>query len=155
MDRYRFFKPFGYACIAISCGCASTETYWQYHEISTGQNEFDSAKICYASRDALGGMNLEFFQSNGKITGYLNSVARCFKTEGQLSAQIQYSSASEPIFLNVHEGRMRASLSQESTEKIVQLLQDGQSITIIVDSQSQDVAPGQFNLLFHQLTKGQ
>jgi len=96
---------------------------------------------------------MEFFYSNGTITGYLCSESRRFASD-ETTAQIRIGSENIEIPLQIHEGRMRARLPHEMTIKAASALQDGQSVAIIVGSLQQNFEPDRFSGLFQQLTKG-
>ena len=136
--------------LVFLCGC-STETPWELSSLPAGEKKFDCARICYKSDNSLSGISLELYYAQGIVVGYLKSTLRRFDTE---KAQIQLGSTTEEILLDLHEGHMRAKIPDKVIEKVIQTLQDGQSVSIIIGSQTQIFRPDQFSKAYHQLTQG-
>lgn len=133
-------------------GCAPSSN-WQLTSISMGDKGFDSARLRYSTEDHLGGMNLEFFCTDGALTGYLSTPSRRFSSKSNANAFIRMQNETIEIPLALHEGCMRLRIPDDVTTKVALALQEEQPITIVVGSLEQTFQAEQFSPLFHKLTE--
>jgi hypothetical protein len=116
-----------------------------------GEKNFDSTRLCYTSENPLGGMNLEFFCTDGVVTGYLSTPSRRIRPDNAAFVRMQTETIEIPLAL--HEGCMRLRLPDDITTKVALALQEEQPVTIVIGSLEQTFQAEQFSLLFHKLTE--
>lgn len=149
-----FFKKTMLLSFVSLSACTGSKN-WQFDAISTGNSTFDSARLVYAD-SKLSPLRLEFVRLESGIEAFL-SLAR-----HRLSISSKHPESIEAEFiidqekyvesLRLLEGRMRLRLSTELTEKLIQALQDGKEIGILIDGFEQKITPVYFSEFFEKLS---
>lgn len=104
---------------------------WKLESISTGDRVFDAARLTYSTNDSP--LRFEIVQQETGNAAFLSLMK--FKFTPSQDLAIEYSINGERFEETVPllEGKMRLRIPQETTERIIQALQDGQEVVIIVD----------------------
>jgi hypothetical protein len=116
--------------LLLLCGCSGAQGLWTIDSISTGEKAYDIARIRYA-QDPLQPLGFEITQVGDRTEAFL-SLSR-FRLEGDATIFFTIGGQTFEELAPVHEGGMRLRLSTETTGRLIQALQDGQKVAIVLD----------------------
>lgn len=141
--RIKFFWLFG-----ILAACSFTPSPWIADSIAAGDRSFDTSRLRYASSQIHPPLAFEMLRTGGQIEAYLSlNRFRLPSIEPvKVFFTVEDQSFEEEIL--VHEGGMRLRLSSETTQWLIETLQDGHKIGILLDDFEETLDPGQFSRSF-------
>ncbi len=140
-----------YLIFLILTSCAST-THWSTDGIAAGDRAFDSKRIRYHSAQAHPPLQFEMVKMGSQIDAFVSLTHFRF-TDDQVKIQFTTPSLTFEDQLLVHEGRMKAHLSPEATQKLIQALQAGEKVAILLDGFEETLDPAQFSGSFSEFAK--
>lgn len=108
---------------------------------------FDSSRLRYLSDSPI---TFEMLRAGNEIEAFLSLTRFRMKQDGKVKVLFTTPSRSFEDLATIHEGRMRLRLSLEATEKLIQALQDGEKVAIVLDGFEQTLEPGRFSNSFAQ-----
>lgn len=132
--------------LALLASCSSTNP-WHVDSISAGDTCFNSTRLKYTSSDIHPSLVFEMLRIDNGIEAFL-SLPRsrlspsCKKVLLTIRG-IAYEEAIVP-----HEGRMRVRLPEATTSRLIQALQDGEKVSILMDGFEENLEPDQFSNSF-------
>lgn len=128
------------------CGCTTTNN-WSMDGIATGNSSFDSKRLRYHSTQAYPPLQFEIVRMGEQIEAFL-SLTHFRLSEDNVKIIFTVEDQTFEDLVAVHEGRMRVRLSTEVTQKIIQALQDGKKVAILLDGFEETLDPTQFSSSF-------
>lgn len=135
--------------LSILLACSS-HSPWQLDSLASGNKEFNTKKLEFKTTHRLDGINVEFLRVGEHLIGYLSTSGRQFQSNHAL---FEVGSEKIELELEVREGRMRAKLPQNLTLKMIEALQAGESVVMMVGGLEQHLSPEQFANFYNQLRK--
>lgn len=117
--------------------------------IQTGTSSFDSARLRYISEEAHDPLRFEFLKVGQTVEAFL-SLERFRFGEKEITVAFQMEEESFETRLLVHEGGMRIRLDPESTQIMIEALQKGKEVVILVDGFEKRVKADRFSPSFSQ-----
>lgn len=94
---------------------------------------------------------IELMQVNGDIETFVSLSKFQFSSKGQVKVSLSVGEDEFEEDVPVNEGRMRLRLSSEMTGKLIQGLQDGEKVVMIVDGFEEIFDTAQFSSTFAKL----
>lgn len=138
----RFF----FILLAILSGC-SNASHWQVNSISAGDARFNSTRLRYASSQNYPPFLFEMFKFGDEIEAFLSLTKfRLSPDCSTLLVTIQGTTYEEAI--TPHEGLMRVRLSLDTANLLIQALQRGEQVGILIDGFEETLDPDQFSHAF-------
>jgi len=137
------------ALILLLSSCMTGPTHWSVDAIAAGDRIFNSSRMRYTSTQ--GGEHpilFEMVRVGDRIEAYI-SLTR-FKLRSKKIAKVCFTIDSQTFedSIPVHEGGMRLTLSEETTQKLIQALQMGHKIAILLDDFEEVLEPNEFSRSF-------
>ncbi len=127
--------------------CTSSITPWQLDTIVSNEAQFDSARLRYVGNAAFPTLLFELMRINEQIDAFLSL------TQFRLSSQcdhftLKVGDTTSDEMISPHEGLMRVRLAMSTTEKIIQALQRGEKVSILIDGFEETLDPERFSISF-------
>jgi hypothetical protein len=113
--------------------------------LATGNPVYDSSRLRYTAASPI---TFEMLRVGNDIETFLTLTRFRIKERDKVKVHFTTTSGSFEDFASVHEGNMRARLSQEATEKIIASLRDGEKVVILLDGFEQTLEPTKFSQVF-------
>jgi len=145
------------SCILFSILCSCyTSSAWKLEAISAGEKSFNSARLKYVPTTNQSPLHFEMTRVGDQIEAYLNLVRYHFSTSKENSLLVKtiftIDGNSKEEWIPLLEGSMRLRIPSETTQEIIEALQKGQEIGILVDDFEQTLSPEFFSQFYKQLT---
>lgn len=129
----RFFLFFAFL------GCSHSSS-WVVNSITSGDLAFDFTRARFLSHTAHSILSFEIVKGKEPAESFISLNRFRFQTDPVLvEMTIGDETFSEEI--HVHEGAMRLKLSSLSTNRIIQALQEGKEVVILVDGFLEKLTP--------------
>ena len=122
-------KRFKVLLISALCSC-TTQTNWTYETLN---GELDSSRLTFVSNESYPPILFEILKIDEKIKAFISLQQFHFTSKKEVVVEIQIGETSFEDRVPVHEGGMRICLHPETTDRIIQTLQDGSKVVIAVD----------------------
>lgn len=137
----------------ILYGCSGPSS-WSVDSIATGSKSFDTSRLCYVSSEAHPPLTFEMVNFGTEIETFIH-LNRFHFTERQ-EIPVLFSNGKETFEIRapVYEGGMRLRLPLEATKWLIQALQEGREVAILVDGLEETLNPKEFSSFFAQLAIG-
>ncbi|MGB7978031.1 MAG: hypothetical protein WCF19_02595 [Chlamydiales bacterium] len=134
--------------IGLLTAACSAPCSWQIDSIQTGNGAFDSSRLQYASTQAHCPMLFEMIKIGSRVEAFISLTHLRFTSDAQM--KIVFTIDDQPLedVVPVNEGAMRIRLLPQTTERIIQSLQEGKKIVILVDGFKETLDPDQFSSSF-------
>ena len=141
--HFRFLLLF-----ALLTGCTASNP-WKLETISTGDRSFDSARLTYSDNDSP--LRFEIVRMEANIEAFLN--LKKYKFTPSDKVKIEFTIDGEKTIETVPflEGKMRLRFPQETALKVIEALQEGQEVVIMVDGFEQRIYPELFKKQYEKL----
>jgi len=137
--------------LAIVSGCSTSQSLWTLDSIAAG----DSSRLRYRSLQAHPSLSFEMVRVGDQIEAFLSLTRFRFRSAESTTIFFTLADQSFEDRVPIHEGGMRVRLSPETTQWLIQALQDGHQIGILLEDFEETLDPSQFSRSFSQfLTKG-
>jgi hypothetical protein len=133
--------------ILLIGGCSS-HTSWDISTIESGNKAFNSSRLRYLSTQAHPPILFEMIKIEDQIESFISLTRFKFNSTDKIKIIFYVSEESFEDYVPVHEGAMRVRLTHNITEKLIQALQDGRKIAILVDGFEETLDPEQFSSSF-------
>lgn len=137
--------------LLLLVGC-SAPTHWTTDIMSTGTAAFDSKRLRYLSSQAHPPLQFEIVKIGGQMEAFLN-LTHCHFSEKEVKIQFVTQDQTFEDQALAHEGGMRVHLSAETAQKVIQTLQEGQKVVILLDGFEETLDPEQFPSSFSEFAK--
>lgn len=136
--------------LALLCGCAGQPRFWVVDSISADDPTFDFSRIRYVSKQAHAPFLFEIHKVSDRLESFL-SLNR-FRLKESREIKVTFCFNGQEIFVQipVHEGGMRLRLPEEITNVLIEALQDGHKIGILLDDFEETLDPSQFSDSFSE-----
>ncbi len=128
----------------LICSCSSSSS-WQINTITAGDIAYDASRIRFISSQAHPPFIFEIIEFANEPRAFI-SLTRFRFTENPVGVTLIIEGNSFEERAPVYEGAMRIKLSVEMTQRLVQALQDGHEVAILVDGFEERLDPSQFPL---------
>ncbi len=130
--------------LSLLCACSTTPNPWITDSLVTGTPSF--SRIRYVSPQPHPPLAFEMVKIGEEIGAFISLNRFRLASSTKISFTIADQLFEEEI--PVHEGGMRLRLSEATTQQLIQALQDGQKIGILVDDFEEILDPDQFSRSF-------
>jgi hypothetical protein len=130
-------------------GCAAP-TLWQLDSIVTGERAFDSKRLI-CSDPILSPLQFEVVATEAGTIGFLSLAKYRLTSASHLEAQFSIDGDKWTEELPILEGRMRLKLPTNLTCRLIEALQSGKKVDILLDGFEQRLDPERFAELYKQL----
>jgi hypothetical protein len=131
--------------IAASC---STSQLWVVQTIEAGNPLFTSSKLRFLSPQAHPSLSFEMVQTGGEIEAFIHLTRFRFHSSDPIKILFTIHGEEVEDWVSPNEGRMRARIPPEMTAKLIQALQDGDEVSILIDGFEETLDPNQFSSSF-------
>lgn len=135
--------------MGIVCGCTSPHS-WTLNTIATGDIAFDCSRLTHASAQAHPPIAFEMIKMGDQIEAFINLTRFRFTTQTQVKVLFTISGETFEDWVPVNEGAMRIRLLPETTQRLIQALQEGHKVVILIDGFEETLDPVQFSSSFAQ-----
>ncbi len=135
--------------MGIVYGC-STPHLWTLNTIATGDPAFDCSRLIYASKQAYPPMAFELVKMGDQVEGFIHLTRFRFTSQPQVKVLFTIAEESFENWVPVNEGAMRIRLIPETTQRLIQALQEGDKVAILIDGFEETLDPTQFSSSFAQ-----
>jgi hypothetical protein len=135
--------------IGVVFGCASPHS-WTLNTIATGDPAFDCSRLIYASPQAYPPMAFELTKMGDQVEGFIHLTRFRFTSQPQVKVLFTIEEESFENWVPVNEGAMRIRLLPETTQRLIQALQEGHKVAILIDGFEETLDPAQFSSSFAQ-----
>lgn len=126
--------------VLASC---STPSSWIVSSIATGDLVFDSSRLRFVSSQAHSPLSFEMMKYGDHVEAFLCLNRFHFSSNRIiLELGIEGKTFTEEVF--VHEGAMRLKLSETTTQRMIQALQNGLEVCILIDGFEERLLPSCF-----------
>jgi len=142
-------------CLLLTA--CSTPTLWKVDGITTGNPSFDSTRLRYATPQSHSPLTFEMLKIGNEIEAFLTLTRSRMTQEGDSHcAKVIFTIGNESVeeMIPLHQGGMKLRLPRETTERLIQALQNGEKVNILLDSFEQTLEPEQFSRFFTQFLGG-
>ena len=139
--------------LVLFLSACSGPALWEVDSIMAGDLSFDSSKMTFCSPEAHPPLNFALIRFGNEIGAFL-TLNRFHFTSDTARVILEIEDEIFEDLAAVYEGRMRLKLSSESTKKVIQSLQDGKEVVILVDGFREKLEPSQFSLRFGRFSQG-
>lgn len=133
--------------VGISSSCSGPNS-WAINTIATGDKTFDSSRLRYFSPQAHPPLAFEMIRIGNEIEAFIHLTRFRFTSSEQVKVLITIAGETFEDALPVHEGAMRVRLSSETTQRLIQALQKGHEVAILIDGFEETLDPKQFSSSF-------
>lgn len=137
-----YFRAVATIFLSILYGC-SGPGQWTLSSISAGDIAFDSSRLTFVSAQAHPPITFEMMKFSDRIESYI-SLTRFRFTANSTRVTFTIGKQSFDDLVAVNEGAMRIRLSEEFTKRLIQALQEGEEVAILVDGFDERLNPAQF-----------
>lgn len=137
--------------VSICFSACTAQSSWEINTISTGDTVFDSSRLrfCFSNSP----LSIEFVKFADHTDIFLNlSYFRFSQSLLPISFIIEENLLEEPV--SVYEGRMRIKISEQMSNRLIQALQIGKKIDILVDGFHERLDPDQFPAAYSRFLEG-
>lgn len=128
---------------AVLCSCATQESW----TCDTLPGAIDSSRLTYISKEDYPPMHFQMLKIGDQVEAFI-SLQRFHFTSNNVTVEFKIG---EDIFedtVAVHEGKMRIRLHPETCQRIIQALQLGQDVGILVDGFEEKLDAARFSNSF-------
>lgn len=143
-----FFILFG-----LLYGCSNTSP-WHADSISAGDSRFNSARLRYVSSQPHPPLAFEILKIGDEIGAFL-SLTKFRLSPGCATLILTIQGETHEEAIAPHEGLMRVRLSPHTTNLLIQALQSGNQVGILIDGFEENLDPAQFSHSFSQFLGGE
>ncbi len=143
-------------CIAflLTASCAAPSA-WHLDTIATGDPAFDSSRLHYSTNSSH--LKLEMLRIGQEISAFVFLKQHRFTPSAldPASVDIALLINGETIreLAPSREGRMRLRLSKPLTERLINALQEGKQVDIVLDGFQEKISPDSFAKRYEELTQ--
>lgn len=85
-----------------------------------------------------------------QIAAFINLNRFRFTEKGEIKISLTINNEIYEELTPVHEGAMRVRMGAEMTKRLIQALQEGNEVGILIDGFEETLNPNQFSLFFSQ-----
>lgn len=143
-------KRFLFLILLSAC---STVSHWRVDSIAAGDSSFNSSRLRYAGSEKHPTLLFEMFKLDTQIEAFLSLTQfRLSPDCSKVTLTIRGENFEEAI--TPHEGLMRVRLPSAVTNRLIQALQDGEKVSILIDGFEETLEPDQFSSSFAKFTEG-
>jgi hypothetical protein len=125
---------------------------WSVDPIIAGDSAFNASRLIYQT-DSYAPLTFELLKMGEQIEAFL-SLTRYHLPLEEAHIVITINGISIEESLPLHEGGMRVRLPPSITARLIQALQDGQKVGILLDGFEETLDPAQFSPSFAQFLDG-
>lgn len=132
-------------------GCTANSNPWTIDRIAAGDPSFDSSRIRFASSQPHSPLFFEVLKMGDRIEAFFSLTRFRFtplKGSHEINILLTIEDRTYEALAPVHEGQMRLKIPQEMTQIMIQALQDGKKVAILVDGFEEWLDPQQFSPSF-------
>lgn len=133
-------------------GCAVTPSAWVVDKIATGSESYDSSRLKYNSSHPHPQIAFEMIRTGDTIKAFINLTRHRLPEQTKVIFTIDQQTFEDDVV--VHEGRMHLKLSRQTTDLLIQALQEGHKIGILLDDFEEILDPGEFSSSFAEFIGG-
>jgi len=152
MFRNKIFNSF----LLLTLSACTATNIWQLDSIATGEKAFDSAKLVY-SDPMLSPLRFEVVGQESGIESFisLSKHRLTVSSENPNAIEAQFTIEGEKFveMIPILEGRMRLRLPPELTGRLIEALQEGKKIDILLDGFEQTLEPERFSKLYEKVAE--
>lgn len=134
------------SCFLAGCTAASP---WKLETISTGNRSFDSARLSYSDNDSP--LRFEIVRMETNIEAFLNLKKYKFTPSDKVKIEFYIDGEKTTETVPFLEGKMRLRLPQETTKRVIEALQEGMEVVIMVDGFEEHIYPELFKKQYEKL----
>ncbi|HSX10543.1 MAG TPA: hypothetical protein VLF94_02350 [Chlamydiales bacterium] len=129
--------------IALLVGCTKTNP-WNIDSISAGDSRFNGARLRYISAQRHPSLIFEMLKVGEEVQAFLSLTRYRLSPDCKTLVLTIHGETHEEAIVP-HQGLMRVRLSSDTTNKLIQALQSGEKVDILVDGFEESLEPGQFS----------
>lgn len=150
MMANRLINKLSYGFILLLSGCALNNSAWNLDRIASHDTSYSLSKLSFNKENSNSPLGFELTQMGDQVESFLTLSRFYFpdKKSTTISFHIENESFEEEA--KIHKGRMKIKLSKETTTRLIQALQNGKKIVILLDSFEQVLEQGSFKRLYEQ-----
>lgn len=119
--------------------CTSAPSSWVLHSIAEGDPPF--SRLRYLSSAAHPALSFELLKISDELTAFVHLTRFRFTDKQQVKISLTINGTAYEEQVAVHEGAMRLRLGVEMTKRLIQALQDGLEVGILVDGFEETLTP--------------
>lgn len=137
-------------CLLFFSTACTAPSLWRFESISASVPAFDSARLSYRSSPGDSPLYFEMIRIGQTIEAFLLLRQYSFSSQALLTRYTLGDVVVEetaPSF----EGKMKLRISPEMTHRIIETLQGGQKVSILVDGFEETLFPDHFAKSYKQL----
>lgn len=131
---------------AAICSCTTSQNW----TCETLPGAIDSSRLTYISKEPHNPLRFEMLKIGKEVEVFISLERFHFISNNKVTVEFKIGEESFEDLVAVHEGRMRIRLHSEISEKIIQALQDGQEVVIVVDGFEETLDAIQFSSFYSQ-----
>ena len=143
------FKAHLNSVLALLCSCTAN-TNWAVSTIATGVPLYDSSRLKYISKEVHSPIQFELVKIGNEVEAFLSLERFHFTHLSEIKVEFKIEDQFFEDLTSVHEGAMRIRLHPETTKKLIQALQDGSQVVILVDGFEESLDGKNFSRSFSQ-----
>jgi hypothetical protein len=137
-----------FALCFLLCGCSATSP-WRIDSIAAGEARFNSSRLRYASSQRHPPLVFEMLKIGDEVQAFLSLTKfrlspHCTKLILTIRGEVHEEA------ITPHEGLMRVRLGNAITSRLIQALQRGDQVSILIDGFEENLDPSQFSPSFSQ-----
>lgn len=131
----------------------SSPSHWQLDAITAGDKQFNAACLKYSTPSTISPLRFELARVGDHLEAYVNLVRYHFASSENSFVKISFTFNEEQkeVSIPLLEGSMRLHLPFEITKQIIEALQKGEKVGILVDDFEQILLPELFSKLYEKL----
>jgi hypothetical protein len=133
--------------VGFAWSCAAPQT-WTLDTIATGNQAFDSSRLKFASTQAHPPVAFEMIKMGDQVEAFISLTRFRFTSPEQVKVLFTIGQETFEEALAVNEGAMRVRLLPETTGRVIQALQEGHKVAILIDGFEETLDPEQFSSSF-------
>jgi hypothetical protein len=129
-----------------------TSNIWVVDKIATGNEFYDSSRLRYTSSQTHPQLAFEMIRTGDEIKAFINLTRYRLPEHTKVIFKIEQETFQTDTV--VHEGGMHLRLTKETTDRLIQALQDGHKIGILLDDFEEILDPDEFSSSFAEFIGG-
>lgn len=151
--KFKDIKIFGVISILFTlASCGASFNFWHLDHIATQEQPFRSSRLIYSDSNH-SPLRLEIICIETDIEAFISLMRHTFHAsqDGVIQFQLKVNGIESEDTASLLEGNMRICLSKSCTQYVIQSLQEGKTVTFLVDGFEQLICPDQFKILYEKI----
>ncbi len=141
--------------LLILLSCSSRPSAWQTDRIVTSDSKYDSSKLTFHAKDRINGIDLEILKTEKTSHLYLivhSAPVPPYKKDPKSALVTFFKEGNKEIFIaHRHEGGQRLRVPDALFEKIINALEQKESLVITLEGYSTEVNATEFPKFYKEI----